>query len=82
MALTHAAILGRLQDIFADVMDLDDPGLTDQSTAKDYEEWDSLSNIRFVVAVERAFATKFSNAEIEALANVGDLVRLIHAKTA
>ncbi len=75
------ATLARVTEVFADVMDLDDPVLTEASTAKDFEEWDSLSNIRFIVAVERAFKVKFSNAEIEELANVGGLLRLIAAKT-
>jgi acyl carrier protein len=75
--MDRTAVLDRLNDIFADVMDLEDPALSERSSAADYEEWDSLSNIRFVVAVERAFKVKFSNGEIEAMQNVGDLVSSI-----
>ena len=46
------------------------------------EEWDSLSHVRLVVAVERKFGFKLKNAEIEALKSVGDLVTLIDSKAA
>ncbi|MFQ3594639.1 MAG: acyl carrier protein [Sphingomonadaceae bacterium] len=78
--MDRAEVLSRLEDIFADVMDIDAPGLTEASKADDFEEWDSLSNIRFVVAVERGFKVKFTNSEIEGMKNVGDLVTTILAK--
>ena len=49
-------------------------------TAADIEEWDSLSNIRFVVAIEKEFGFRFSNSEIADLENVGQMVDLIAAK--
>jgi len=63
-----------------DVFDLDNIEVSSQTTAEDIEEWDSLSNIRLVVAIERSFKVKFTNAEIAALLNVGDLVKLIETK--
>jgi acyl carrier protein len=63
-----------------DVFDLDDLEITDKTTADDIEEWDSLSHIRLMVAVERKYGFKFTNSEIEQLTNVGDLVKLIETK--
>lgn len=74
-------LLMRVQSIMADTFDEDDLVITPETTAADVEEWDSLSHIRLVVAIERAFGIKFSNAEIEGLENVGDLTRAIRAKT-
>ena len=74
-------ILDQVRDVMIDTFDLDELELTRDTTAADVEEWDSLSHIRLVVALERAFGIKFSNAEIERLANVGDLVDAITAKT-
>lgn len=79
--MNRAAILAELSEIFADVMDLDEVELKDATTADDIEEWDSLSNIRLVVSIERKFKIKFTNAEIEALRCVGDLVDTIISKT-
>ncbi len=77
-------ILDRIRGVMADVFDLDlEPGdVTSETTADDIEEWDSLSHIRLMVAVERKFKVKFTNSEIESLKRVGDLVALVEAKSA
>ena len=75
-------ILRELREIMIDVFDVDGLDVTPATTADDVEEWDSLSHVRLVVAVERRFKIKFSNSEIESLKTVGDLVSLIQAKTA
>jgi acyl carrier protein len=75
-----AAILSRLNDIFQDVI-TDDVELTPDTTAKAVPEWDSLSHIRLILAVERAFKVKFSAAEVSRLTKAGDLVDLIDART-
>jgi acyl carrier protein len=74
--------ISQLCAIMEDVFDLDDLAITPETTAKDIKEWDSLSHIRLVVAIERRFRFKFNTAEIEGLTNVGDLAHLIEAKTA
>ena len=78
--MASESILGQLRDIMLDVFDLDDVQLTPATTADDIEEWDSLSHVRLVVAVERKFGFKLKNAEIEALKSVGDLVTLIESR--
>lgn len=75
-------ILRELREIMIDVFDVDDLEITRATSAEDVEEWDSLSHVRLVVAVERKFGFKLKNSEIEALKSVGDLVDLIAAKTA
>jgi acyl carrier protein len=80
--MPQETILAELREIMLDVFDIDDLELSDATTAEDVEEWDSLSHVRLVVAVERKFGFKFKNSEIESLKTVGDLVRLIESKTA
>ena len=80
--MASESILEQLRDIMLDVFDLDDVQLAPATTADDIEEWDSLSHVRLVVAVERKFGFKLKNAEIEALKSVGDLVTLIDSKAA
>lgn len=77
-------ILDQIRAIMSDVFDVDfDEGdVTAETTANDIEEWDSLSHIRLIVAIERKFKIKFKNSEIESLKRVGDLVALIQAKAA
>lgn len=82
MTANSEEILETLREIMIDVFDVDDLAITPATTADDIEEWDSLSHVRLLVTVERKFGIKFTNSEIESLKTVGDLVRVIAAKTA
>ena len=79
MSATGPDVLRRLTDVFRDV--LDQPGLvlTRETTADQFEGWDSLTNVRLMVAAEMEFGTRFDTAGINSLRNVGDLVDLIGA---
>jgi acyl carrier protein len=78
--MTKDEVRSKLKSIFETVLDVDDLDLRDDLSAGDVEEWDSLSHVRLIVTVERQFKIKFSNAEIEELKNVGDLIRLVMTK--
>lgn len=73
-------MLDIIRDIMADVLDIDADGVGPETTADDVDEWDSLSHIRLMVAIERRFGITFDNAEIAELANVGEMIALIAAK--
>jgi len=74
-------IYARLKEIFEDVFDEDSMTITPELSAKDVAGWDSLTHIRLLLSVEKAFKIKFSTSEIGKLKNVGDLVTLIQART-
>ena len=78
--VTSEDILAKLNELFRDLFD--DPALTvdPETTADDVEEWDSVSHISMIVAVEQMFGIKIKTAEIESLKNVGDLVRIVADK--
>jgi acyl carrier protein len=82
--MTSTEILETVRGIMNDVfdVDLDEGSVKPDTTANDIEEWDSLSHIRLIVAIERKFKIKFKNSEIESLKRVGDLVALVQAKVA
>lgn len=73
-------IYARLTQIFEDVFDEDSIEVTPELSAKDVDGWDSLTHIRLILTVERAFKIKFFTSEIGKLGNVGDLVKLIKAR--
>ena len=62
-----------LADIFADVMDCDPDDLSPATNADDVPEWDSLSNVRLIMAIERAFKAQFSNDDIAGWTCLGDI---------
>lgn len=82
MSTVDAAIYQRLTPLFQDVFDNDDVVPNAAMTAEDVDEWDSLSHIRLIVAIEKEFAVKFTTGEVVGFANVGDLVRLLKEKEA
>ena len=73
-------IFEKLNEIFIDVLDLDECELTDETSADDIEEWDSLSHIQLIVAIEKAFKIKFTSLEIMKWANVGEMVNSMEEK--
>jgi acyl carrier protein len=79
--MSRSDTMERIRKIMTDVFDLDQLTITEATTAKDVEQWDSLSHIRLMVALERAFKIRLNNAEIEGLKDVGDLITCIDAKT-
>jgi acyl carrier protein len=78
--MTSTSTLEQVRLVMEDVFEIDDLQLTPATTAADLEEWDSLSHIRLIVALERRLKIKFKNSELEGLMNVGDLVKVIDGK--
>jgi len=80
LTVEEVQIFARLTPIFHDVLDNDAIELSRELTARDVEEWDSLTHVRLIVAVERAFGIRFQSMEVADLKNVGAMVDLIQLK--
>ena len=78
--MSSTELYEKLTDIFRDIFDDDDLVLTEQMTAEDVDDWDSLSHIRLIVAVEKDFGVSFSSSEIASLENVAELAALTERK--
>jgi acyl carrier protein len=75
-------IQDRLQTVFRTVFANDTIELTPHLTADDVDEWDSLSHINLMLAVELEFGIEFDQSEIQNFANVGELITNIQHKLA
>ena len=73
-------IIKEITPIFLDVLDVDKIDLTEETTANDIEEWDSLNHIQLVVTIEKYFNIKFTSQEIQSWVNVGDMCDTIISK--
>ncbi len=73
-------ILESLNEIFKDVLDLDEVDLKEETTAYDIEEWDSLNHIQLVDAIQKKMNVKFTSKEIATWMNVGEMIDSIISK--
>ena len=73
-------ILKRVEEIFREELEQEDLVLTDETTADDVDDWDSLSHVQLVAAMEEAFGIEFKSREILSWDNVGDLIDSIEKK--
>lgn len=73
-------ILKELDTIFRDILKNDNITLNRETTAKDVNGWDSLTNMRLITAIEKHYDIRFGLREILKFKNVGDLCASIQAK--
>lgn len=78
--MERSQIIEEVQEIFRDVLDNEEIVLANETTADDIEEWDSLTHIQLIVAIEKHFKIRFTSREILSWQNVGQLIDSIAAK--
>jgi acyl carrier protein len=79
--MDESDIYARLTEIIRDFFDDESITATAALSAKDVDGWDSLTHIRLMLTLEKAFKVKFSTLEIGRMETVGDLVTIIKART-
>ena len=66
-----------LERLFRDVFGNEGIVLTDETTAADVPEWDSLGHINLMFSIEERFGVRFRGNELAEFANVGELERFL-----
>lgn len=79
--MSRKQVYERLNNVFRDIFDDETITLTDSTTSNDIDDWDSLEHINLIVAVENEFEIKFKMNEVIEMANVGEMVDIILART-
>lgn len=75
--MNRKEVLKKVNSIFRDVFDDKNLTITDDTTANDIEEWDSLIHITLISTIEEEFGIKFEMSDIVKFENVGDMVDAI-----
>ncbi len=78
--MTKKMVIEEITEIFKEVFDDDGLILTESTSAKDIEDWDSLMHITLITALEEHFHIKFKLKEVTGLQTVGATVDLIERK--
>ncbi|MFM7021708.1 MAG: acyl carrier protein [Flavobacteriales bacterium] len=73
-------MLKQVNAIFVDTLDNEDIVINEETTANDVEEWDSLTHIQLVVAIEKHFKLRFTSKEIQSWRNVGEMLTCLQEK--
>ena len=73
-------IKNRLQNIFRDVFGQDNLEITDLSSPDNIDEWDSLTHITILEAVQDEFGVSFSLDEMIEMVDVEKIINAISAK--
>ncbi len=75
-------LLAGVQDVFRDVFDEPEMIITRHSSADNVEDWDSLTHVNLVTAIEKKYKVKFALGELQELKDVGELLDLLAKKLA
>ena len=75
--MERATILVDLKQILEEVLEEEGLEISETTSAKDIEDWDSIAHVEIIVAVEEHFNAKFRNDEIVQFKNIGDIMNAI-----
>ena len=78
--MTRNEILKQINEIFIDTLDNEDIVVEETTKAEDVDEWDSLTHILLVVAIEKHFKISFKSNEIQNWNDVGEMMDCIQEK--
>jgi len=82
MKKTFEEVLAEVNGIFREVLNNDSIQLKYETTAADVPEWESLTHVELVVAIEKHFNIRFNFAELQKFKNVGEWCDNIAARLA
>lgn len=73
-------LLKKVNEVFQDVFYDTSLEVNDETTAADIDEWDSLTHITLIAAIEDEFDIKFDMTEVVKFEKVGDMIDAIQKK--
>ena len=72
--------MGKLEEIIANIFELDPSQIKKEMTPADLETWDSLSQLNLISSIENEFQIKFEIDEIFTVLKIGDIYDLLSKK--
>lgn len=78
--MEKSEVANNLTKIFKEVLKNESLVLSDNLTANDVDNWDSLTHMLLITEIENTFAIKFKLKELNKMRNVGDMIQMISCK--
>ena len=78
--MTNDQILQTVSTLIREILELPSLVVTSETSAADVDEWDSMTHIQLIAAIEGKFKVRFALGELQALKNVSDMIELIQKK--
>ena len=73
-------MIEKIQEIFKDVFDNEELLISQETTSKDIDEWDSMAQIDIIVALENEFGLKFTIEEVQKLTSIKSMISTLSKK--
>ena len=68
------SVINRLNLIFQEVFDNPALVIRPETSPSDIADWDSVAQLKLVLAIQEAFGTQFATDEVDSLICVGDFI--------
>ncbi len=78
--MTREEIIDKVNTAFVTVLEHNNFELTDETTAKDVDGWESITHMMIITEVEKLFEIKFKLMDLMNMNNVGDLIKTIQSE--
>lgn len=78
--MNKSEILTQLNQIFVEVLDDESITLNTKTSTETLDDWDSLTHVQLILAIEKKFKVHFSSIEIQECRRVDLLINAISSK--
>jgi acyl carrier protein len=76
----ESALRIRVEGVFRDVFEEPDMLLTSETSREQLPEWDSVAQVKLILALEETFGVEFSTEEVAAIHTVGGFVEALGSR--
>lgn len=78
--MERSEVTNKLTTIFRSIFGDDSLVLSNELTANDVDQWDSLTHMLLITEIENGFSIKFKLKDLNKMRNVGDMIDIIQSK--
>lgn len=70
----------KIRNIFRDIFDDEEMTISEETSRKDLEDWDSVEHVKLVLTIEDEFGIRLTTEEVSSIKTVGDFIRAIEKR--